>query len=63
MRILGLNKFKLMSNLTNKKVIAWVVFHEKSNVNIANKADGISGISLNKKAPLKGPFVKYLLFN
>ena len=57
---LGINKFRLTSNLSNKKIIALGGISEK-NINLINltKSIGFAGISYfknKKKAPEKGPF-------
>ena len=58
---LGLNKFKIISKLSKKKIIALGGI-SKSNIKILklSKCYGFAGISyFKKKAPEKGPFFKY----
>ena len=56
---LGLNKFKLLTNLTQKKIIALGGISNK-NLKLLNLTDcvGFAGISFfqKKTAPKKGPF-------
>ena len=58
---LGINKFKLLSNYTEKKVIALGGI-SKENLKLIKltKSSGFAGISFfnKKKAPKKGPFFK-----
>ena len=61
---LGINRFNLISNFTKKNIIA---LGGISNNNIRfiklTNAVGIAGISyFKKKAPLRGPFYKYLKY-
>ncbi|RPG55780.1 MAG: thiamine phosphate synthase [Flavobacteriales bacterium TMED235] len=61
---LGLNKFNLLSKYSKKGVIALGGISNKNirYINLTN-AVGVAGISyFKKKAPLRGPFYKYLKY-
>ena len=61
---LGVNKFNVISSLTKKKIIALGGI-SKNNIRFIKltNAVGFAGISyFKKKAPLRGPFYKYLKY-